>query len=403
MRRAEPLEPEMAAALAAIDATLDGDPVDPEHAELAELALILRAERPAPAREVAGAIDERVAERCARPPLRRRLRPRRAWLAAPVAGLAAVALVVAIVSIGGNGGSSSGVSGAAALSATSSASAAASAPAGGAASARRAPSGAGVSRSAPSHAAAPARGNREQAPVPSPSPSGKRQVVQSAQLSLSAAPSRIDDVAQQVFDVVDAENGIVVSSHVTSTGGPDGGARFALSVPVGNLQRTVSELSQLQAAHVVSRSDDTNDITGQVGGAGRRLAEARALRRSLLRQLAAATTTEAIAGLRAQLRDADATIRRDSASLNGLHRSVANSSLTVTIQAASVPVPVASHGGGFTLRRALHDAARVLVVVAGVALIALAVLVPLGLLVALVGWVGLVVRRRRREATLDLI
>jgi hypothetical protein len=64
---------------------------------------------------------------------------------------------------------------------------------------------------------------------------------------------------------------------------------------------------------------------------------------------------------------------------------------------------VASHGGGFTLRRALHDAARVLVVVAGVALIALAVLVPLGLLVALVGWVGLVVRRRRREATLDLI
>jgi uncharacterized protein DUF4349 len=395
MRRAEPLEPEMAAALAAIDATLAGDPVDPEHAELAELALILRADRPAPAREAAEAIDERVAKRRARPPLQRRLRPRRSWLAAPVAGLAAVALVVAIVSIGGNGGSSSGVSSAAASSATSSA--AASAPAGAAA------SGAGVSTSAPSRAATPAGGNRRQAPVPSPSPSGKRQVVQSAQLSLSAAPSRIDDVAQQVFDVVDGENGIVVSSHVTSTGGPDGGARFALSVPVGNLQRTVSELSQLHGAHVVSRSDDTNDITGQVGGAGRRLAEARALRRSLLRQLAAATTTEAIASLRAQLRDADAMIGRDSASLTGLHRSVANSSLTVTIQAASVPVPVASHGGGFTLHRAVHDAGRVLIVVAGVALIALAVLVPLGLMVGLVGWVGLVLRRRRREAMLDLM
>jgi hypothetical protein len=395
MRRAEPLEPEVAAALAAIDATLEGDPVDPEHAELAELALILRADRPAPAREAAEAIDERVAKRRARLPLQRRLRPRRSWLAAPVAGLAAVALVVAIVSIGGDGGSNSGVSSAAASSATSSA--AASAPAGAAA------SGAGASTSAPSRAATPAEGNRKQAPVPSPSPSGKRQVVQSAQLSLSAAPSRIDDVAQQVFDVVDAENGIVVSSHVTSTGGPDGGARFALSVPVGNLQRTVSELSQLRGAHVVSRSDDTNDITGQVGGAGRRLAEARALRRSLLRQLAAATTTEAIASLRAQLRDADAMIGRDSASLTGLHRSVANSSLTVTIQAASVPVPVASHGGGFTLHRAVHDAGRVLVVVAGVALIALAVLVPLGLMVALVGWVGLVLRRRRREAMLDLM
>ena len=394
MRRAEPLEPEMAAALAAIDATLQGDPVDPEHAELAELALILRAERPAPAPEAAGAIDERVAERWARPPLRRRLRPARGWLAAPVAGLAAVVLVVVIVSGGGGGVSSSAVSSAGASS-TASTSASGAASAGSAVSGAGA--GAGASASAPSRAAAPAKD------APAPSPSGMRQVVQSAQLSLSTAPSRIDDVAQQVFDVVDAENGIVVNSHVTSTGGPDGGARFALSVPVGNLQRTVSELSQLHGAHVVSRSDDTNDITGQVGGAGRRLAEARALRRSLLRQLAAATTTETIASLRAQLRDADATIGRDSASLNGLHRSVADSSLTVTIQAASVPVPAASHGGGFTLHRAVHDAGRVLVVVAGVALIALAVLVPLGLLGGLVAWVGLVLRRRRREAMLDLM
>jgi hypothetical protein len=55
------------------------------------------------------------------------------------------------------------------------------------------------------------------------------------------------------------------------------------------------------------------------------------------------------------------------------------------------------------LHRAVHDAGRVLVVVAGVALIALAVLVPFGVLVALVAWVGLVLRRRRREAMLDLM
>ena len=343
---------------------------------------------------MAGAIDERLAQRWARPPLRRRLRPNRAWLAAPVAGLAAVALVAVIVSSGGGGASSSAVS----SFATTSASAGRAASSAGADSAS---SSASATTSAPSHAVPvnPAVGQ----PAPAPSPSGKRQVVQSAQLSLSTAPSRIDDVAQQVFDVVDAENGIVVSSHVTSTGGPDGGARFALSVPVGNLQRTVSELSRLHGAHVVSRSDDTNDITGQVGGAGRRLAEARALRHSLLRQLAAATTTQAIASLRAQLRDADATIGRDSAALSGLHRSVADSSLTVTIQASSVPVPAASHGGGFTLHRAVHDAGRVLVVVAGGALIALAVLVPLGLLAVFVAWVGLVLRRRRRESMLDLM
>lgn len=394
MRRAEPLKPEMKAALAAIDATLEGEPVDPEHAELAELALILRAERLTPAAAEAGAIDERVATRLARPPLRRRLRPAWGWLAAPVAGLAAVAVVAVIVSSGGGGASSSSVSSAAGTSASAGRAASS-------ADAESASSSASATTSAPSLAVPvnPAVGQ----PAPAPSPSGKRQVVQSAQLALSAAPSRIDDVAQQVFDVVDAQNGIVVSSHVTSTGGPDGGARFALSVPVGNLQRTVSALSQLHGAHVVSRSDDTADITGQVGGAGRRLAEARALRRSLLRQLAAATTSQAVASLRTQLRDADAAIARDTASLSGLHRSVADSSLTVTIQAASVPVPAASHDGGFTLHRAVHDAGRVLVVVAGVALIALAVLVPLGLVAALVAWVALVLRRRRREAMLDLM
>ena len=38
----DPLGPEIAGALMAVDATLAGDPVDPEYAELAELALILR-------------------------------------------------------------------------------------------------------------------------------------------------------------------------------------------------------------------------------------------------------------------------------------------------------------------------------------------------------------------------
>jgi hypothetical protein len=375
----------MAAALAAIDATLAGEPVDPAHAELAELALILRAERPEPAATVTGEIDERVAGLSRRTARRhKRWRPTRRWLAAPAAAIAAIAVVVVIT--GGPGrpprplvndlASTPRSSGAAASREGSSASAA------GSASTRSA---------APSSAA------------PAPAPSPKRQVVQAAQLSLSAAPSRIDDVAQQVFDVIDSEKGVVSDSHVTATGGPDGSARFELSVPAANLQSTVSELSQLHGAHVLSRTDDTTDITGQVGGAGRRLAEARALRRSLLRQLSRATTTEAIASLRAQLRDADAVISRDSANLNGLHRQVDYSRLTLTIQASSVAVAQPSHSGGFTLHRALHDAGRVLVVAAGGALIALAVLVPLGLLVGLVAWAAQVLRRRRREATLDLV
>ena len=43
-----PMQPEVAAALAAVDATLAGEPADPDYAELAELALILRRDRPVP-------------------------------------------------------------------------------------------------------------------------------------------------------------------------------------------------------------------------------------------------------------------------------------------------------------------------------------------------------------------
>ena len=61
-----------------------------------------------------------------------------------------------------------------------------------------------------------------------------------------------------------------------------------------------------------------------------------------------------------------------------------------------------SGGGGFGLHQAGHDALRVLEVSAGVALIALAVLVPIGILAALGWWVGLTLQRRRRERALDL-
>ncbi|MGH2927683.1 MAG: DUF4349 domain-containing protein, partial [Solirubrobacteraceae bacterium] len=126
---------------------------------------------------------------------------------------------------------------------------------------------------------------------------------------------------------------------------------------------------------------------------------ARAVRRSLLRQLADATTTEQVDSLKLQLRDADASIASRLSTLRGLKRQVAYSRIAVSIQAATPP-PVA-HGSSFTIGRAAHDAKRVLVVVAGGALIALAVLVPVGLVGALLAWIGLALRRRRREQALD--
>ena len=406
MRPAEPLEPEVLAALEAIDAAVHDEPVDPELAELAELALILRGERPEPDAAFVHRLDDRVDqrfERARRPG--RGARPGRGG--APGAGAgpavaggrvgaaaAAVAAAVALVVVLPHGGSSSSSSNGGASS-SSRAQAAAAATSSGSVTSGAGSSAGGAAHGAASAAAAP----KGAAPVPRSGP--HRSVVQSAQLALSAVPGRIDTVAQQVFDVVGAERGIVSRSAVDAHSRGASTARFSLQVPSPRLGQTLSRLSRLRGAHVTSRSDASSDVTDQVGAAGRRLAQAQALQRSLLRQLAAAITTQSVDSLKAQLRDNGRAIAREQTALAGLHRKVGYSTISVSIVALA---PRAAHrsrgGGGFTLRRALHDAGRVLVVAAGVALIALAVLVPLGIVVALLLWGWAIARHRRRESAL---
>ena len=436
----DPLGPEIAGALMAVDATLAGDPVDPEYAELAELALILRRERPRTSDAFAARLDERVERRFARPAPAARGTGLRRWLGGSLAGLAAAAaatLLVLVISNGSHGSSNSVSFGAATVSSSSSAAATSSAAAGASGSAGAAASGKvspdakrlglpavphaasanGAEKSAASSAASGAATSTSagaatstssaapQAVIPTPTIPGNRQVVQSAQLILGVGASRIDDVSQQVFNVVGQEKGYVNGSNVTSSGGPDSNAFFQLSVPSPNLAATLAALSELKGAHVVSRTDNTNDITAQVGGAGQQLAEARALRRSLLKQLANATTTAQITSIQARLHDANASIASDLSKLRGLQRQVAYSNITLRIQSNSAPPPVTHHhhSSGFTIGSAAHDAGRVLVVVAGVSLIVLAVLVPIGLVGALLAWVGFAIRRRRRDQALDLV
>jgi hypothetical protein len=400
----DPLAPGAASALRALDAALDGEAVDPEFAALAELALILRQERPAPSAAFAATLDARVERRFAAPagapqaPDRnRRLR----WLAPGAAVLAGVAAAIVIATGGSGPGAVRALAPAASggVSSTASAAARTAAPSPGALG-PVSPTTAKSSASGASSAAAAGTPGPAPAPV---STGANRQIVQSAQLALMAEPKRIDDVAQQVFEVIGTEKGIVNSSTVTATGDANGYASFQLSVPSANLQATMSALSELPGSRVLSRTDATTDITGEVGGAGIRLAEARALRTALLKQLAAATTSEQITSLQAQLHDADASVASDLATLNGLRNQVAYSRITLTIQAGALAVVVPGSGSSFTLGRAAHDAGRVLVIVAGVALIALAVLIPVGLVTALAASVGLAIRRRRREHALDLI
>ena len=414
----DPIDPEIAATLDAIDATLAGEPVDARYAELAEIALLLSSDRPQLPAEFARSMDERVGRRFApapdsaaavKHPRRGRL-TRRFWEAGGALA-AGVALVVAIVAVAGSGG------GASSLSSSSSASYGAVGTSSSAASSSAASSGV-ASTSARAPALAPAVASASNKTVPSavggppPSVAGSstgqplqppttgRKVVQSAQLNLTAAPTQVDAVAQEVYNVVGQVNGIVNSSTVTQ-GGPNGYASFQLSVPSGSLPETMSRLSQLTYAQVTSRTDNTQDITNQYNATASALADARALRTSLLKQLANAVTTAQVESLTAQIHDAEASISSDQATLSRLNNQVNFSRINVDINAATPPPPIAHKSGGFGIGRAAHDAGRVLTVAAGGALIAIAALVPVGLVVALLWWVGAAVRRRRREQALD--
>lgn len=394
----DPIDPEIAATLDAIDATLAGEPVDGQYADMAEIALLLNADRPQAPEEFGRSLDERVERRFARPSSTTPRRRRVPYLWQSMGALAAgVALVVAIVVVAGGGGSgaSNASSTPAELSSLpSKAHAAASSAAAG-------PARAAKSASASANSSAALTPSTSAAPTLTPPTTG-RKVVQSAQLNLTAAPSRIDAVAQEVYDVVGQVNGIVNGSSVTQ-GGPGGYATFQLSVPSASLGQTMTKLSELTYAQVASRTDGTQDITGQFDAATRALADARALRTSLLKRLANATSTEQVNSLTAQIHDADASISSDQATLARLNNQVNFSRLDVQINAGTPPVPVSHRSGGFGIGRAAHDAGRVLTVAAAVALIGIAALTPVALVVALAWWVGTAIRRRRREQALDSV
>jgi hypothetical protein len=366
--------------------------------ELAELAIVLRDERITPDDAVGDRLDARVA-RAVQAREARRGRPD--WRAlCPVAGVLVAALAVAVVVVVSGGSSRP----------TSPRELANGLPpeTPHAASSSHAASGAAVSRSAAGTAATtaapgpvgPGSGNIAGA---LPLPNGRKQV-DSAQLQLTTPAGQIEAVAQQAFAAIAAENGIVEHSTVSAGGAGNAYAEIAVSVPEGELGATMARLSQLRGARVASRTDATQDVTGAAGADNRRLADDRALRSSLLRRLAQAVTQEQIDAVNAQIHDSEGAISRDERAIAALNRRVARSEIELTIDGGGVivaPGTPSSGGGGFTLHRAVHDAGRVLVVGAGVALIALAALVPLTLVLGLVAWLVALLRRRGRERALD--
>jgi hypothetical protein len=351
--------------LEAVDAALAGRYVAPEHAELAELALLLRDDRPQPTLAFTTHLDRRVeAGFPARPKKKRDWH----WLRQAVPVVALVAIIAPIVVLGALNSDGGGDSG----------------------------SSAGSSGGSSAGDASTVTERSERAPRLAAPPNADsvraRKVQRAVQMTLAAPRRQIDGVATQIGDITADVGGFVAQSSVSSSEGGD----FQLRVPTKQLDTAIQRLSKVAKVQGLTRSAD--DITSQFVSARDRLGDARAERKSLLKQLANATTLNETESIRARLRDVS---REISLARNELRR-VSNRANFSNVSVALVAKSGSAAGGVWTPGDAFHDALRVLEVVAGVLLIAAAVAIPL-LIAWLLGWLARRgVTRRRRERALDM-
>lgn len=403
------LHPEVEAELAVIDAALAGGQIPEGPDELAQLARELRDERAQPDADFAARLDRWAAsgfERARRPGavpglrsraasglggLRRRAAstpPRR--LVAP-AGATLLLVVVAGVALSQGGGMNDAGDGPVSVQPAveegggDAASLARPEPAGGSGGNLGEPGGAVFDRRATQNGAAAKAANRR--------------VARDADLVLASDPEDIPDVADGVNEVVNRFNGFVTSSFVQSGDRRSGGlgAQFRMRIPAKDFQPALAALSEL--AHVRSRTEGTEDITGRFRSARERIEEAEAARAGLLERLANAVTEEEADAIRAQLRITDNQLSNARADLQSAEQRIRLVPVTVSV----IPEEGASDrdDGGWGVDDALDDASEVLSAAAGVLIVTGAVLLPLGL-VALLAALALRTRASRdRERALD--
>lgn len=401
--RERELDPEVRRRLTAVDASLAGEPVDPELADLAAFATELRDDAPPVDPRFAAELDALVAEGfpTAQPdfggpvkPPSNRARTRfaslhRRPLLPILAGATTIVIVAGVVAAtqfhAGTGDFESGDS---LLRKQLSEEPAPPGTADVTESLRRLDAKRGsdkaiVEASATSDAAA--RVNRPH------TAKDRRFEQQAASLTLSADPAQVQDVSGEVRDVAERYDGFVQDSAV-SVNGDRARASFSLLVPAANLQAAILDLSDL--ANVTASDFNTDDVTGSYATAGKRLSAARAEVQKLLRKLEDASSVSEAASLRQQLQIA----RGELASARGGLRDVKQS---VNYAPISLTITGSGDGDGWSIGDAAKDAVDVLEAVGGAILIALAVLVPVGLVGGVIWLAGTRLVRRRRESVLD--
>jgi hypothetical protein len=361
------------AELAALDGILAREHVDEEHLELAALVDSVRADAP----RMDDAFRSRLEQTLARRPRRPLRAPRDLALGGCVLAAAAVALSIVISSgLLGSGG-------------TSKPSGAAHARSGAIETPRIKRSATGTSFAGATHGAAGSASTPALAPAPA------RLVHHSSSLVLTTPAASLQHVANAVISDTEAQRGVVASSNV-SLAGTASTASFSLRVPTPRLAPLISALTSL--AGVRSFSQQTNDITLRYDRETSLLTRERAEKTRLLAQIAAATTSAEATMLRHQLGGLEQRIAVRRHLIAVAQSSAATAHLAVNVLAVA-PRRHRSGAAG-AIGGAFGTALRELSALLAIALVVLAIVLPVGLTTLALWWAATLVRQRARERAL---
>lgn len=354
-----------------------------------DLETLLRETKPAPDPAWTLRMDSQVAHRFPTPPsrARRTLTTIRDHLLAIFASLA-VAGVIGIVVVAGFSGMSGGGDEAATSSGSYTADSAES-------------SGSGGASSAPQAAA-----TADPLAAPTTSPRGvtrqsSRAVKASASLTLSTTPDRVQGITNRAITIVDQLGGFVQSSEIDQPSPRSAIANLSLRIPSGKLDDGLGRISKL--ANVQSRTQQTEDLTDQREALEASVRDARADREGLRNRLEKATTDKERSRLRALLDRATRRVTQRTRQVNELGREVSYATVDLEIRGtrSGAGAAAADADDRWTPGDALGDAVRVLEVVAGVALIVLAILLPIAA-IGVLAWIAVrITTRKRRERALE--
>ncbi|MBA2764978.1 MAG: DUF4349 domain-containing protein [Thermoleophilaceae bacterium] len=239
---------------------------------------------------------------------------------------------------------------------------------------------------------------RDLAVVP-PNPGGgeslgarERKVQRSASMTIGAPADELTTVGRSIADTARRHDGFVLSSTLTTGEAAGRGGYFDLRVPVGELDATIAELSDL--GEVRALTQDELDVTSSFESVEDQLKAALAERRGLLRRLENAATDTEAATIRSQLRRANRDVDSIRAQQRQLERQTAFAGISVTLEKGSGET-------GSATAEAFDDAIEILTGALGLLIRALAVLIPLALVGGVAYAAGRRLRRRRRESALD--